>query len=442
MIDFIYSVIFYLASIFFSGNKWQIAFVFFPFIFLLELPFTLLVTAFCVRGWLYIHFQKAEGEGYKPLVTIIVTAYSESLEEIKITLETINEQIYAGTIETLFIVDNARANAKTSINAQQVIRQLSKTSNRIYKVIDKSSRGGHANSMNLGLRLARGEVIFMLDADTSIDNQTVARAVKHFKNRDVIAVSGAVRVRNIYDTIATRFQALEYMVSIQLGRFGLTELKMTNNLSGCFGIFRKDFLRRIGGWLNGTAEDLDLTIRMHAYIGKNPHLKIIHEPLAIAWTAAPVTFRQLMKQRLRWDGDLYYIYVRRHWRNFSSRIINPIKTFFLILYALYYQLMLPFIIIVYFALILVQYDLPFVVGMLILVYLFYTVLSLFSFLLFLLLVSERVAQDAKLIGWVFLYPVYNMFMRYMALFFILNEVIFKGHKDTSMAPYWVIKKTK
>jgi len=431
MTDFFYTVIYYLATVFFSGNKWQIAFIFFPFIFLLELPFTILVTAFCVRGWLVIHFRKEIGLGYKPLVTIVVTAYSESREEIAITLQTINEQIYSGRIETLFIVDNAPVNKKTVTEAKQFIQQLKKAPNRSYRVVEKSSRGGHASSMNLGLKLALGEVLIMLDADTSIDNQTVAYAVKHFKNPDVIAVSGAVRVRNIYDSIITRFQALEYMVSIQLGRFGLTELKMTNNLSGCFGIFRTGFLKQIGGWLNGTAEDLDLTLRMHAYIGSNPHLRIVHEPLAVAWTNSPATFRQLLKQRLRWDGDLYYIYVRRHWRNFSSRIINPVKTFFLILYALYYQLMLPFIIMVYFALILIRYDLPFVLGMLILVYLFYVLLGLFSFVLFLLLVSDRVKQDAKLIGWMFLYPIYNMFMRYMALFFILNEVIYKGHKDTS-----------
>lgn len=429
-------------SVFSAGNLQTFFYIFFPFVFLLELPFYFITILYSVKGWLDMHFKGKFAQGYYPIVSIIITAYSESFEEILITLRAINEQIYPGKIETLIIVDNAVKNKQTSLYAKQLADEFSKGANRVFKVIEKLTRGGHASSMNLGLKLAKGEVMVMLDADTSIDNLTIAKAAAHFVNPNVIAVSGGVRVRNFKDSILTRLQAIEYMIGIQLGRFGLTELNVTNNISGAFGIFRTSFIKQIGGWLNGTAEDLDLTLRLHVYASRYPHLKIVHEPFAIAWTAAPVSLRGLLKQRLRWDGDLFYIYVRRHWRKFSPTIMSRTKMFFFSWYGLYYQLVLPFVVVLYTVILFWKFSLSMVVAVSLLVYLYYLIIGTIMYLLFLILVSERPRQDFKMMGWVFLMPIYQQFMRFMATFFILNEMIFKGHKDSTMAPWWVIRRTK
>ncbi len=296
--------------------------------------------------------------------------------------------------------------------------------------------------MNLGLKLAKGEVLVMLDADTSIDNQTIAKSAARFSDPHVIAVSGAVRVRNVRDSLLTRLQAIEYMIGIQLGRYGLTELNVINNISGAFGVFRTKFLKQIGGWLNGSAEDFDLTFRLHAYIHKYPYLKIVHEPLAVAWTAAPITLRGLLKQRLRWDGDLYYILVRRHWRKFSTSMLRPTRMLFFIWYGLYYQIVLPFIIVFYTLILLVKFNVIVLLVVSLIIYGYYFLAQVFMYLLYLILVSERPKYDFKLSGWLFLMPVYQQLLRVTAALFLLNEIFFKGHKDSSMAPWWVIRKTK
>lgn len=389
-----------------------------------------------------MHSRGDFAKGYYPLVTVIITAYNESYDEILTTIQAVAEQLYRGKIESIIIVDNAVANKKTADDAKLITQKYRKIANRSFKVIEKITRGGHASSMNLGLKLAKGSVMVMLDADTSIDNQTIAKAAAHFIDPNVIAVSGAVRVRNFKDSMLTRLQAVEYMIGIQLGRFGLTELNVTNNISGAFGIFRTSFIKQIGGWLNGTAEDLDLTLRLHVYVSRYPQLKIIHEPFAVAWTAAPKSLKGLLKQRLRWDGDLYYIYVRRHWRKFSPTIMSKTKMFFLSWYGLYYQLVLPFIVVLYTFILFFKFSLAMVLAVTFLVYMYYLITGLLMYILFLILVSERVKQDFKMIGWLFLMPFYQQFMRFMATLFILNEIMFKGHQDSSMAPWWVIRKTK
>lgn len=442
MIDLYYSFIYYLTTIFSSQNLIMFFAIFFPFVFILEMPFILMTTLYSIKGWIYMTYKQDNTAGYYPIVSVVISAYNESMEEIFVSMQSVAEQIYPGKIETLVIVDNALVNEETVLVSEQIAKRFNKIPNREFIVISKKSRGGHASSMNLGLKLAKGEVMVMLDADTSIDNQSIAKAAAHFINPNVIAVSGAVRVRNIKDSIITRLQTLEYMVGIQLARFGLTELNVTNTISGAFGIFRTSFLRQIGGWLNGAAEDLDLTLRIHVYISRYPHLKMIHEPYAISWTAVPKTLRTLMKQRLRWDGDLFYIYVRRHWRKFSPKIMSRTKMFFFTWYGLYYQLVLPFIIVFYTAVMFIKFSFSLVLVITFMIYIYYLVISLLMFLLFLVLVSERPRQDFLLIGWLLLMPIYQQMLRFTATVFIMNEVLFSGHKETSMAPWWILRKTK
>ncbi|QBR82883.1 glycosyltransferase family 2 protein [Legionella israelensis] len=443
MTDFIYQIIYYLMSIFASNDVMMFIFIFFPFIVLIELPFHALTLLFAIKGWLKMQYTPPSLRvNYYPIVTVVITAYNETWEELYISIQAVAEQLYPGKIETLLIIDNAVENMQTVASAHQIAKIFDSIPNRTCKVIEKKARGGHASSMNLGLKLAKGEVLIMLDADTSIDNQTVTKAAAHFRNPNVIAVSGALRVRNIRSSILTRLQSIEYMIGIQLGRFGLTELHVTNNISGAFGIFRTGFLKQIGGWLNGTAEDLDLTLRIHVYASRYPHLKIIHEPYAIAWTTVPVSLRRLLKQRLRWDGDLFYIYVRRHWRKFSSSLMSRARLFFFSWYGLYYQLVLPFVLVFYTVLLIFTIDLAKIIAVFLLVYSYYLIMSGLLYIFFLLLVSERSRQDFTLIGWLLLMPLYQLFLRFMAMFFILNEIMFKGHQETSMAPWWVIRKTK
>lgn len=442
MTDFWYSMKFYILSIFKSGQIIHLFLFYFPFVLFLEMPFYMFTVAYSIKGWLILHRKKELQVVYTPLVSIIVAAYNETYDELLVTFKSIHEQIYEGVIEVLIIVDNAGANKVTTEYATKLSKKFDNGLTRQYIVVNKMARGGLSSTRNLGLRLARGDIMVLIDADTSIDNTTIAHAAQHFRDPHVVAVSGAVRVRNAFKSLTTRMQAIEYMMSIQLARFGLTELGVVNNISGAFGIFRTTFVRQIGGWLNGTAEDLDMTLRMHAYLSRYPWLKVIHEPYAIAWTESPATFMELLKQRVRWDGDLYYIYITRHWRLFSTKIISFRKLFFIAWYGLYFQLILPFVVLCYTLIIFFKFPLHVISSMMVMLYFYYLLVTFGMFMLFLLLVSERVKKDKRLIPWLFVLPLYNMVMRFMAFFFIMNEIIFKGHNDSSMAPWWVIRKTK
>jgi len=274
-----------------------IAVKFFPFVLLCELPIQLLVMLGALRRYLEERRSARVPLSYCPKVTCIITCYSEGAA-VQQTIRTLTEQLYDGQIEMLAVVDGAVRNRATHAALQALVPYVKATRNRRLEIVAKLQRGGRVSSLNQGLALARGEIVLALDADTSFDNDMVQHAVRHFVNPDVVAVAGNLRVRNARSTLVTRLQAVEYMLSIHLSRAGLDAFNIVNNVSGAFGIFRRDFLCRIGGWDSGTAEDLDLTLRIKKYFARYPRLRIRFEPRAIGHTDAPEGIKAFLKQHM------------------------------------------------------------------------------------------------------------------------------------------------
>jgi cellulose synthase/poly-beta-1,6-N-acetylglucosamine synthase-like glycosyltransferase len=83
-----------------------------------------------------------------------------------------------------------------------------------------------------------------------------------------------------------------------------------NIIPGPIGIFRRDVLRRAGGYDTDTfAEDADLTLKV---LTDGWH--VTYEERAIAYTEAPERFIDLVKQRYRWTrGILQALRKRRRW---------------------------------------------------------------------------------------------------------------------------------
>ena len=72
-------------------------------------------------------------------------------------------------------------------------------------------------------------------------------------------------------------------------------------------------------------------------------------------------------------------------------------------------------------------------------YLFFTTLH---FLVFFLAISERPKQDLYFSNLLPVYPLYSFVMRIVNAAAVLNEVIRRGHEESNMAPWWVLKKGK
>ncbi|MEE1981885.1 glycosyltransferase [Shewanella xiamenensis] len=400
-----------------------------PLILLYEAPLMLLVLTGIMRFY-YTNFVQVPRQSlYKPKESCVITCYAEG-EAVKSTIDSFIEQVYDGEIEIIAVVDGAVQNALTYQVAMAAAKACQAT-NRKVVVLPKWQRGGRVSTLNAGLSIATGDIVINADADTSFDNDMVAQIVPYFEDPNVPAVGGALRVRNVNESILTRMQSIEYLISMQGGKTGLGQWNLLNNISGAFGAFRRTFLIQIGGWDTHTAEDLDLTVRIKQYFKRHPDWRIPFATLAVGHTDAPADLKTLVLQRLRWDGDLLFLYFRKHWPAFTPKLLGTGTFIFTLLYGFLQNVLMPFVIVFYAIGIMLNYPWQFITSISFTIYGFYFAILVFFYLVVLLAISERQSQDLRLAIWLPLYPFYALFMRLVCLFALLNEVFRRSHEESS-----------
>ncbi|MCW1307590.1 MAG: glycosyltransferase, partial [Candidatus Nanoarchaeia archaeon] len=164
---------------------------------------------------------------------------------------------------------------------------------KLIKLINKPN-SGKANSLNLGISLARGELICCLDADSYFDEEALLRMVGYFNDKEVAAVTAALKVSSS-NTILEKIQHLEYLFSVYLRKM-FSFLDCIYVIPGPGSIYRKEVLQKVGGFdPNNLVEDTDIAFRIQR-LG----YKIENSVNAVVYTHIPRSFRGLLKQRIRW----------------------------------------------------------------------------------------------------------------------------------------------
>jgi cellulose synthase/poly-beta-1,6-N-acetylglucosamine synthase-like glycosyltransferase len=157
---------------------------------------------------------------------------------------------------------------------------------------------GKSAAVNLGIKKARGEFIGILDVDSSVSKDSLLKMLGYFEDLKVGAVHSGIRAKNNKNLIE-RFQEVEYLLSLFLKK-NLSIVDALYVTPGVFSVYRADVFKKIGGFdTEELSEDLEIALRM---ISKNYTIKCASD--AITYTMVPSTFRELEKQRVRWNSGL------------------------------------------------------------------------------------------------------------------------------------------
>ena len=252
----------------------------------------------------------------KPFVSVIVPGKNEGKHIFKLA-NSLKEQTYQNF--ELIIIDDG-----SDDDTPRICRSL-KQNGLISAFYRNEVRGGKASAANLGLRYAQGKYVIHLDADCSYDRDAIENIlVPFYFDLNIGAIGGNVQVRNYKESLCATLQAIEYTDTISIGRIATSELGIYRVISGAFGAFQKEALDRLGGWDIGPGLDGDITVKIRK-LGYKVHF----EPSAVCQTSVPVTFKKLVKQRLRWDKSLIRFRLRKHrdvlYPNDSFRFSNFIS---------------------------------------------------------------------------------------------------------------------
>lgn len=269
-----------------------------------------LILRYVLLLWLgYLHHIESRGtvrgHGVQPGVTIIVPAHDEEAVIVPALRSLLALEYDAFDI---LVVDDGSTD-RTRELAMTLEGRYGATTLR---VVSKPN-GGKARALNMGIALARTPYVLCMDGDSRLDRGTLRHAMSHFADPRVGAVSGNVKVVN-RNNVWTRLQALEYIEGLNLARRAQGFLRVVNIIPGPIGIFRRDVLLSVGGYDTDTfAEDADITLKI---LTAGWH--IAYEERAIAWTEAPESLLDLIKQRYRWTRGILQAMRKR-----SSWIVAP-----------------------------------------------------------------------------------------------------------------------
>lgn len=273
-----------------------------------------LVLRYLAFMWLgYLHQVEqtartdAAGQVFWPPVTIIVPAYNEG-RVIEPSVRSLLQLDYPA-YEILVVDDGSTDDTRERVaplegrHGDVTVRLVSKTN------------GGKASALNTGIALARHEYVLCMDGDSKLEPQVLRVAMPHFAKSHVAAVAGNVKIIN-RETHLARFQALEYIEGLNMARRAQGFVRVVNIIPGPIGVFRRDVLQEVGGYDRDTfAEDADLTLKILA-LGYH----IAYEDRAIAWTEAPETVNDLIKQRYRWTRGILQAVRKR-----KLALLNPVN---------------------------------------------------------------------------------------------------------------------
>ncbi len=202
-------------------------------------------------------------------------------------------------------------------------------------VLDKPNTG-KADSLNKGILFSRRPLIVTLDGDCVLAEDALTVMNRVFQDDAVIAAGGAVRVMQFFrlDRRATpviALQTLDFMKGFQIYKASLAYNNALNIISGAFGVFRKDALQAVGGFRSGLGEDIDITIRLQEYALRSGK-KVVYDTGAVCYTECPETWRDLARQRVRWQKAFWDALIQN--RRFLLRSFRSANVcFFLLLDA-------------------------------------------------------------------------------------------------------------
>jgi cellulose synthase/poly-beta-1,6-N-acetylglucosamine synthase-like glycosyltransferase len=277
-----------------------------------------------------------------PAISIIAPAYNEEKTIIESTNSLLN--LKYPDYELILVNDGSKDNTLNTliqqfnlIRVDYMFEYKIKTMpvRGIYRnpsipkllVVDKEN-GGKADSLNAGINISNKEYFCGIDADSLLEEESLLKLAsltldEHvetpalggniFPINGCTVESGMITDIKIPENKVARLQTIEYIRAFMAGRLGWAYTNSLLIISGAFGLFRKERIIGIGGYLTSSGkyakdtvgEDMELVVRISRLMRESGlKYKICYAFNANCWTEVPEDLKSLKRQRYRWHRGL------------------------------------------------------------------------------------------------------------------------------------------
>lgn len=250
---------------------------------------------------------------YNPHVTVLIPAHNEQLGVIR-TIETVRNNTYKNI--SIVVIDDAstdntaqlvrdyiaahsgRVRARLVERSGKLVREYSRDDVPPMVLLAREKNAGKAAGLNYALaHTVRNGLTMTLDADSSLEPDAIANAVKYFRDRTVVGVGANVQIMEQH-TILGLLQKFEHMIGYRSKKF----YTMTNSefiIGGVGSTYRYSVLKRVGFYDTDTVTE-DIGLSMKIVSRGNRKQRIVYAADVVAGTEGVQTYKALFRQRYRW----------------------------------------------------------------------------------------------------------------------------------------------
>ena len=264
-----------------------------------------------------------------PLLSIVVTSYTvQRLQDICELLDSIKNQSY-GNIEVIFVAERSRElyeKVKTYAEEKGIPNMVS---------VFNDGEPGQSAARNLGIKLAKGDIVAFVDDDVVLFPDWVEEMVRTYDNDSIIGVTGPASP--LWENESLTWLPEEfYWVTSCTAFAGLSELMAVRTAGGmnmsfqreAFNhcLFSQDFghigqeQRKVGPVVDDAEFSINLRLKTGKLILFNPRVRVQHRVYAYRLS------RRFVRGQAYWQGYSKALLRRIYWNDPDTRALLRERT--------------------------------------------------------------------------------------------------------------------
>jgi DNA-binding response OmpR family regulator/cellulose synthase/poly-beta-1,6-N-acetylglucosamine synthase-like glycosyltransferase len=246
------------------------------------------------------------GAPYPPATAVIAAYLPNEAATIADTIEAFLRIEYPGPLQIILAYNTPR-----DLPVEARLREIAQRDSRFLPLRVRQSTS-KAQNVNAALAEATGEFVGIFDADHHPAPDSFERAWRWLSNGYDV-VQGHCVIRNGAESWVSKTVAVEFEAIYAVSHPGRARLHGFGIFGGSNGYWKTEMLRRIRMHGFMLTEDIDSSLRVIESGGK-----IACDPQLISRELAPVTFRALWNQRMRWAQGWFQVSLKHLWRGVRS----------------------------------------------------------------------------------------------------------------------------